>query len=342
RAGRDVALYARREDVARDINENRRNTVYLPDAPLPHAIRAVTDMAEAVRDADAALLVIPSSGVRETARALSGALSTTVPLVICAKGVEPATGLLMRDIVAEEMPGQPTAVLSGPTFADEVALDLPTAVTIASDVDILAGDDVERSVAARLALSLSSGGLRAYVSDDPIGVEMGGAMKNVIAIACGVAKGAGFRSNMRAALITRGLAEMTLLATALGGRADTIAGLSGLGDLSLTCSSEQSRNLRFGIQLGEGAKREETFGGAPVVVEGVRNAVSVTDLARSKGLNLPICEAVRAMVHDGADIVTTLGDLWTRPLEAEPLGLDLLLRHPAPAQTREKIEELIG
>ncbi|MFN0263161.1 NAD(P)H-dependent glycerol-3-phosphate dehydrogenase [Tepidamorphus sp. 3E244] len=340
RAGRNVRLYARRRQTADEINTTRRNDAYLGPLALPDEITAVTAMDDAVRGADAVLLVVPSSAIRETARDLENCVPRNVPVVICAKGVEPGSGLLLCDVVAEEMPDQTIAVLSGPTFADEVAADMPTSVCIASSP--VPGEPVGEGTAAQLALALSAGSFRAYVSDDPVGVEIGGAMKNVIAIACGISRGAGFRSNMTAALITRGLAEMTMLATALGGRAETVAGLSGLGDLTLTCSSEQSRNLRFGLQLGAGTSRQEAFGGAPVIVEGVRNAVSVTDLARKHGLSLPICEAVRAIVHDHADIGTTLGDLWAQPLEFESNAHDTTFRHPDANMARERIEELIG
>lgn len=340
RAGRRVRIFGRRSETVEDINKNRRNSAYLGDQQLPAGIEAFPDMKTAVMGADATLLAVPSAGIREMARAMWPLSSPSMPVVICAKGIEPNTGLLLSDVVRAEMPGQPVAALSGPTFADEVAADLPSTVTIAAE---RAPDErLEDGLAARLALSLSAGSFRAYVSDDLTGVEIGGAMKNVIAIACGISRGAGFRANMTAALITRGLAEMTQLATKLGGSADTISGLSGLGDLTLTCSSEQSRNLRFGLQLGAGAKREQTFDGAPVIVEGVRNSVSVTDLARKQGLCLPICEAVRAIVHDNADIVTTLGMLWSRPLEAESHEIDVTIRHPNASEAREKIEGLIG
>lgn len=340
RAGRTVRMFSRRDEVAQDINRNRRNTAYLGDEPLPDGIAAFTDIGTALQGADAVLLVVPSAGVRETARDMRAHVDRNVPVVICAKGVEPSTGLLLSDVVREELPGRPVAALSGPTFADEVAADLPSTVTIAAE--LADGETLENGLAAGLAMSLSAGSFRAYVSDDLIGVEIGGAMKNVIAIACGISRGAGFRANMTAALITRGLAEMTKLSTKLGGRADTISGLSGLGDLTLTCSSEQSRNLRFGLQLGAGAKREQTFDGAPVIVEGVRNSVSVTDLARKHGLTLPICEAVRAIVHEDADIVTTLGLLWSRPLEAESHEIDVTINHPNASEARRKIEGLIG
>ncbi len=340
RAGCDVHLYSRRQETADDITIDCRNSAYLGDQELPVGIRASTNLRTVLSGVEAALLVVPSGSVREMAHAMATVIDASTPVVLCAKGVEAQTGLLLSDVVREEIPGQPVAALSGPTFADEVAADLPTTVTIASEP--VPGEPFESGVAARLACSISAGSFRAYVSDDLTGVEIGGAMKNVIAIACGISRGAGFRANMTATLITRGLVEMTRLATELGGRADTVSGLSGLGDLTLTCSSEQSRNLRFGQQLGAGAKREQTFNGEKVVVEGVQNAVSVTDLARGQGLVLPICEAVRAIVHDGADMVSTLGALWAQPIEAEPHDMDFTFRHPNAIGAREKIEELIG
>ncbi len=176
---------------------------------------------------------------------------------------------------------------------------------------------------------------RPYVSDDLVGVEVGGALKNVIAIACGIATGAGFGANTRAALITRGLDEMKRLAEPLGGRRETVTGLAGLGDLTLTCSSEQSRNMSFGIQLGRGVPREEMFGGKPTVVEGERNAISVTDLARKHNVHLPICEAVRGILHEGHAVSDAFAMLWGKPLEGEPRALlELELVHPAERRAR--------
>lgn len=342
RAGRDVTLWARREEIVRDINENRRNSAYLDDVVLPEGVRASTDLAETVADAEAVLLVTPSASIRQMARSLSVVLPASIPVIVCAKGIEPETGLLMTQIVTQEMPGQPVGALSGPTFAAEVARELPTAVTVASAFDDQHGREPETSIAARMALALSGGVFRVYVSDDLVGVEVGGAMKNVLAIACGVAEGARFGANMRAALITRGLDEMKRLAEAIGGRRETVTGLSGLGDLTLTCSSELSRNLRFGLELGRGVKPENAFDGQPVVVEGAPNSVSVTDLARKHGLDLPICETVRAIVHDRAEIAPTLIELWSRPLEAEPKALDLALDHPARDTVGERMGALIG
>jgi glycerol-3-phosphate dehydrogenase (NAD(P)+) len=225
------------------------------------------------------------------------------------------------------MPGRPLAVLSGPTFAEEVAAGLPTAITVASsDASNGASDS---SLAARVALALGTASFRPYVSDDVVGVEVGGAVKNVLAIACGVATGLGFRSNTRAALITRGLEEMKRLAEALGGRRETVTGLAGIGDLMLTCSSEQSRNMSFGLALGRGATPAEILDGKAQVVEGVVNAVAVTDLARAHGVEMPICEAVRAVLDNRLSVADALAALLGRPLRAEPKALDVALPPPA-------------
>lgn len=341
RAGRQVTLWARREEIAREINEQRRNSAYLGDTPLPESIVASTDLDDVLRGAETVLIVTPSDTMREMAAAIAARVAPNVPAVICAKGVEVETGRLLSEVVAEERGPSAIAALSGPTFADEVASDLPAAVTIASHFSPQELARPERAVASQVAIAMCNATFRAYVSDDLVGVEVGGAMKNVIAIACGVSQGAGFAANMRAALITRGLDEMKRMAEALGGRRETVTGLSGLGDLSLTCSSEQSRNFRFGLQLGSGTPVAQAFGGAPVVVEGRRNAISVTDLARKRGMHLPICEAVRAMVHDGADRVETMSALWARPLEGEPRSLTLSLAHPAGAQVPDRMKALI-
>ena len=329
RAGRTVALWCRNPDIARDINQNRRNDAYLPGIELSDRIAAKTDLAEACAGADAVLLVTPSGSIREMSRALAPCMPAGAPLTLCAKGIEVSSGKLLTDVAAEECPTAPIAVLSGPTFASETALAHPTAVTIAARFD--SASPPEDGVAARLAVALGSEAFRPYVTDDVIGVEIGGAMKNVIAICCGMMTGAGFAENTRAALIARGVDEMKTLADAMGGRRETVTGLSGVGDLSLTCSSMQSRNMSLGVQLGEGRARDECFDGRPVVVEGEINSISVTDLARKKGVDLPICEAVRAILHDGAAIGDTFAGLWSRPLEAETRTMRLSIAHPADA-----------
>lgn len=329
RAGIDTRIWARNKQVVNDINRTHTNPINLPDVVLPEALRATHSLKGALTGVDAVMIVVPSRSIRTVARQVAEFAPAGIPIAICAKGIEDETGLLMTQVAEEEMPGHPVGCVSGPTFARELALGHPTAATAAfpfTYADRLAPQD---SAAARFALSLTAGGLRTYVSDDLVGVEVGGAAKNVIAIACGMMTGAGFAENTRAALITRGLDEMKALAEALGGRRETVTGLSGIGDLCLTCSSPTSRNMSLGFQLGEGRARVDCFDGRPVVVEGEMNAKSVTDLARRLKIDMPICETVRAILHDGVELRDGFATLWARPVRAEPNSMDLQLSHPS-------------
>ncbi|WP_425098578.1 NAD(P)H-dependent glycerol-3-phosphate dehydrogenase [Tropicibacter sp. S64] len=330
RNGFDTRLWARRESLAEEINASRTNADYLPDVPLPDGLRATASMADALREVEAVLMVTPSSTLREMCHAAAPHLPEGVPVALACKGVERGTGYLLSEVVSDELPGRPVGCVSGPTFARETALGHPTAATVAFPFTYENRLNPENSPAARLAMSLSGGGFRPYVSDDLVGVEVGGAVKNVIAIACGMMSGAGFAENTRAALITRGIDEMKLLAQALGGRRETVTGLSGAGDLTLTCSSTTSRNMSLGFQLGQGIARADCFDGKPVVVEGEVNSVSVTELAARVGVSMPISETVNAVLHHGVDLRTAFAALWARPIEAEPYALDLSLAHPAP------------
>lgn len=324
RAGRNVRLWAREPEVVETIRTRRENTLFLPGYHISEAVAVDSDLGAVVRGADVVLLVVPSQFLRSTAAALRAHMAPGTPVVICAKGIERGTGMLLAAVIEDALPGHRLAVLSGPTFASEVAAGMPTAITVASS-DVAA--DPQASLAADVARALGTQAFRPYVSDDVVGVEVGGAVKNVLAIACGIATGLGFGSNTRAALITRGLDEIKGLAEALGGRRDTLTGLSGIGDLTLTCSSEQSRNMRYGMGLATGRSASEMFDGRPVVVEGVENAQSVTDLARRLQVDMPICEAVRAVVLDHQPIADVMAALLTRPFRAEPHGMDLSLSH---------------
>lgn len=248
----------------------------------------------------------------------------------------------MSQVAEEELPGQTIGAVSGPTFAIETALGYPTSATVAFPFHYADRLKPNESPAVRMALSLTTESFRAHVSDDLIGVEIGGAVKNVISIACGMMTGAGFAENTRAALITRELDEIKSLAEALGGRRETVTGLSGIGDLSLTCSSPTSRNMALGQQLGKGLPRAQCFDGRPVVVEGEVNARSVTDLARKLGVAMPICETVRAILHGGTDIGSAFASLWARPIEAEPRAMDIAFNHPATAQDIATLAERIS
>ncbi|MFM2041902.1 MAG: Glycerol-3-phosphate dehydrogenase [Pseudomonadota bacterium] len=307
RAGREVTLWAREAEVVAGIAANRENSLFLPGIPLDPAIRATGDLAAAA-DADALLLVTPAQHLRAGARALAPHLRAGVPLVVCAKGIELDTGCLMTDALAAELPGAPLAVLSGPTFAAEVARGLPTAVTLAC-ADAALGQALVEAMGGRT--------FRPYWSDDVVGAQVGGAVKNVLAIACGIVEGRKLGDNARAALITRGLAEIARLGLRLGARAETLMGLSGLGDLTLTCSSLQSRNMSLGVALGQGRTLAEVLGERRSVAEGVYTARAVVDLASSKGVDMPLCAGVDAILNHGADLDQVIGSLMARPFRAE-------------------------
>ncbi|WP_112320379.1 NAD(P)H-dependent glycerol-3-phosphate dehydrogenase [Oceanibium sediminis] len=330
-AGREVTLWGRDKAVLDSIARARSNPAYLPGITLPEGIATTPDLAHALQGAEAVLLVTPAATVRALCRQIAPHLPANIPLALCAKGIEAGSGLLLGEVVREELPNHPVGALSGPSFAVETARGLPTAATIAFPFRPADRQDPATAPAVRLALSLSSEMFRPYISDDLIGVEVGGAVKNVIAIACGMMIGAGFAENTRAVLITRGLEEMSALALALGGRRETLSGLSGVGDLTLTCGSTNSRNLSLGIQLGKGIAREECFEGRPVVVEGEGTARSLHDLTQRIGMTMPISEAVYRILHEGAPVAETFAGLWTRPLRGEPAQLDLSLEHPLDA-----------
>lgn len=327
-AGRDVRLYSRDAKVAAAINSKHRNPVYLPEVDLPKTIVAFADMAQALDGADAVMMVVPSGAVRRVAAQVAQHIAPGVPVAVCTKGIEAETGLLMTQVAEQELGAHPLGTVSGPTFARETALGHPTAASVAFPFTYADRLALHKSTAARFAHSLSTESFRTYISDDLVGVEIGGAVKNVIAIACGMMTGAGFAENTRAALITRGMDEMKSLAEALGGRRETVTGLSGAGDLTLTCSSTTSRNMSLGVQLGRGLNRADCFGGKPVVVEGEANAASIVDLAARIGVSMPICETVAAVLTKEADLRQAFRDLWTRPLEGEPRALEISLTNP--------------
>ena len=266
RAGSDATIWARDADVVAAINTHHENPFYLPGIALDPAIAATGDLAQAIAGAEAALLAVPAQFLRDVLTALTPHLPASLPLLLCAKGIETGSLMTMSELAAELSPRNPVAVLSGPSFAAEVARDLPTAVVIAS-----------RDPSPRPPLSWRRSAARVSgptFREDPVGVELGGAVKNVLAIACGIVDGRRLGDNARAALITRGLAEMTRLGVAKGARAETFAGLSGLGDLVLTCGGAQSRNHALGLALGQGKSLDAALAGRRSVVEGVATAAS--------------------------------------------------------------------
>lgn len=307
RAGRDVRLWALEPEVIAEINQHRRNTAFLPGIELDPAIVATGELAAAAA-ADIVLLVTPAQYMRASCEKLRPLLKAGVPVVICAKGIERGTSALMTDVVAECLPGVPLMVLSGPTFAKEVASGLPTAITLgASDPDL----------ARRVAVAIGSPAFRPYVSTDLVGAEVGGAVKNVLAIGCGIVEGKGLGANGRAALLTRGLAEIVRLAVARGGRPETLMGLSGLGDLVLTATSTQSRNYSLGVALGKGQTLAEVLGARRAVTEGVTTAEAVVTLAAKLGVDMPICAAINQVLNHRASIDAMLKSLLDRPLRDE-------------------------
>jgi glycerol-3-phosphate dehydrogenase (NAD(P)+) len=290
RAGHDVRLWARDPALAAVVARDRSNPRYLQGVPLPESVRTIASLEEAVTQSAFVLFVIPSHGLRAVAREAAPHLRRDAVLVSAAKGIETETLNRMSEVVGQEAGGHPVVVLSGPSFAAEVARGLPTAVLAAS---------AHAEAAAAVQEQFRGRGLRLYVSDDVAGVEIGGALKNVIAIAAGAVEGLGLGHNAMAALITRGLAEISRLACAVGGRRETLAGLSGLGDLVLTCTGDLSRNRRVGIELARGRVLADILAGLHMVAEGVRTTGAALALGQRYGVELPIASQMSAVL-DGS------------------------------------------
>ncbi|GGA61402.1 glycerol-3-phosphate dehydrogenase [NAD(P)+] [Nitratireductor aestuarii] len=303
RAGHDVSLFARNSDTVSEINEARKNSRYLGDVILPEGIAASADAGAVLDQADAVLAVIPAQSLGKALGELRQVIPTAAPVVLCAKGIEQSSGRLMSEVAHDALPEHQIAVLSGPSFAADVARGFPTAVTVA------AGNE---NTAAQLARVLSGPAFRCYSSVDVKGVELGGAIKNVLAIAAGASTGRGFGASAQAALITRGFAELRRLAKTLGARMETIMGLSGLGDLMLTCSSPQSRNYSYGMALGRG----EDLTGRPLA-EGVATAPIASELCRKLSVKAPIIDATAALLDGRISIDEAVEALLRRPLKNE-------------------------
>jgi glycerol-3-phosphate dehydrogenase (NAD(P)+) len=307
RAGLEVTLWAREPEVVEAILGRRENTLFLPGVTLDPAVRAVGDLAD-LAGSDLILAVVPAQHLRATLAALAPHARPGLPVALCAKGIEQGTLKLMTEVLAETLPGAAPAVLSGPSFAGEVARGLPTAVTLAA---------ADQGVGHDLVQAIATPTFRPYLASDMIGAEAGGAVKNVLAIACGIVEGRGLGRSAHAALITRGFSELTRLAVALGGQAETVAGLCGLGDLVLTCSSPQSRNMSVGLALGGGQSLEQALSGKLSVAEGVASAPAVRALARKLGVDTPICEAVAGVLAGEQDVDAAIDGLLSRPLRTE-------------------------
>ena len=302
--GGDTLLWAREPEVVESVNAAHENTLFLPGVPLDPRITATADLAD-LAACEALLIVTPAQHMRKVLAAMP---RLRVPLILCAKGMEEATTKLMHDVAHEEQPDAPIAVLSGPTFAHEVAARQPAAVTLSVE---------DRDVGERLRARLARPWFRPYLSDDVVGAEIGGAVKNVLAIACGVVEGRKLGLNARAALISRGFAEMTRFGLARGARAETLAGLSGLGDLVLTCSSTSSRNFSLGKGLGEGRSAQELLADRRTVAEGAHTAPVLARAARAVGVEMPIVSAVCALLAGQVSVEEVVERLQARPLRSE-------------------------
>jgi glycerol-3-phosphate dehydrogenase (NAD(P)+) len=307
RAGLEVVIQAREPEVVDSIRERGVNDLFLPGVPLEPNIRATEDLAE-LADCDLILAVPPAQHMRSVLEAFLPHYRAGVPIVLCSKGIERGSLKLMTEVLGETLPDAPQAVLSGPSFAGEVARGLPGAVTLAC---------ADEALGEALMQTLSGPAFRPYLAPDLIGAEVGGAVKNVLAIACGMSEGRGLGRSAHAAIITRGFAEMTRLGVALGGQAETVAGLCGLGDLVLTCSSPQSRNMSLGLALGQGQTVQQALAGKRSVAEGYESAPAVRQLAAKMGVDMPICLAVADLLEGVMTVEQAIEDLLSRPLKPE-------------------------
>lgn len=307
--GKDVTLWARSPKVVATIEATQENDVYLPGVRLNQNIKVTESLTKAA-NADAILLVTPAQHVRKTLEALKADLGAGKPLIICSKGIELETGLLMTQIAQMTIPKVTVAVFTGPTFAKEVARGSPSALTLALE---------DKEQGERMAEMISTRTLRPYLSDDPIAAQIGGAVKNVMAIACGAVMGAGLGESSRAALVTRGLAEMGRLAYAMGAKKETLMGMCGIGDLLLTCTSEQSRNFSFGLQIGQGEDPQEVLKerNGRAVTEGFYTSKALMTLAQKNAVEMPICESVHSYLNEELPIKEAIEKMLNRPIGKE-------------------------
>ncbi len=307
RAGRSVTIWALEAEVVESINQNHENSTYLAGVALPESLHATQDL-DHLDTTDAILMVAPAQHVRTVLKNIHPHVKKGTPIVLCSKGIETRTGEMMTDVLADEIPGAVPAVLSGPSFAKDVAIGLPTAVTLAC-----ANTHVREALGAAIGIPT----FRVYQSDDLIGAEIGGAVKNVLAIACGIVEGRNLGESARAALIARGFSEIRAFAKAMGGQKETLAGLSGLGDLILTCSSRQSRNMSLGLALGEGATLDDIMAARNTVAEGVHSAKAVVSLAKQHKIDMPISDAVAGIVGGHITVDEAIENLLNRPFKDE-------------------------
>ncbi len=305
--GQNVILWARRSELAAIINEKHENTENLPGIALNKNIQATADLKTAAHS-DILFLVPPAQSLRETLQNLKPLVAKDSALILCSKGIELKSGLMMSEVAQDILPQNPLVILSGPNFAREIAAGQPAATTLAS---------LDKNLAKNVQDTIGSPFFRPYISDDTTGVQIAGALKNVIAIACGIAQGLGFGESTRASLVTRGMAEIVRLGTAMGARTETFLGLAGMGDLMLTCSSTQSRNFSLGIALGRGEKLEDLRSKSRAVTEGVHTAKAALSLAARHKLQMPVSSAVDQCLNEGRKLDEALKEMLNRPFGSE-------------------------
>jgi glycerol-3-phosphate dehydrogenase (NAD(P)+) len=305
--GLDVQLYARRTELADEINQTHTNTVHLPGIALNKRVTATTGL-QKVLNSDIVLMVTPAQAMRTILEQMKPHIRPNHVLVLCSKGIEQDTLLLMSEVVEDIIPGTQTAILSGPNFAKDIAQTKPAATTLAS---------ISHPLSETLQNTIASENFRPYITTDIVGTQIAGAVKNVTAIGCGIAKGLDMGESARASLVTRGLAEITRLGVAMGARPETFLGLCGVGDMMLTCSSEQSRNFSLGLALAQGQTLEEIMHCRNTVSEGVHTAKSVVALAKKHNVDMPICETVNACVNENLPIKEAIKSMLSRPLGKE-------------------------
>ena len=310
---RDTVLWARRKELADEIATAHVNTAYLADRPLPETLRATASLEEAAAGADVLVMGVPSHGFRDVLAELAPHVKADVPVVSLTKGVEQGTLKRMTQVIAELLPGRPAGVLTGPNLAKEIMAGFPAASVVAFDDD---------TVCSQLQTVFTSKTFRVYRNTDVVGCEVAGALKNVMAIAAGMADGMGFGDNTKAALMTRGLAELTRLGVALGGHPLTFSGLAGMGDLVATCSSRQSRNRHVGEQLGRGRALTDIIAEMNMVAEGVKTSRAVVELAQSVGVEMPIAEQVVKVLDGDIQAVDIIANLMEREMKSELHGID--------------------
>lgn len=308
RRGHEVVLWAREPEVVDTVNVKRENAVFLRGVTLPEGIVATAEMAAAARESEFLLLVPPAQHMRAVTASLQPHLAPGAPVVSCSKGIERGSCALMSQVLADTLPQARVAILSGPSFAAEIAVDLPAGVTLACADPVLG---------ARLEQAIGSARFRVYLSDDVIGAQVSGVMKNVLAIACGIVTGKGLGNSMRAMLLARGLAEAVDLGLALGARLETFLGLSGIGDIDLSCNSPQSRNMSLGMELGRGRTLEQVLGERITVQEGVHSSSAIAELAARLGVDMPIAGLVDRVLNHGADPDRELDALMAQPFGVE-------------------------